>query len=157
IDHDALPRPPSEYFHGNVSVCLVYDEFGASQIEHIGVDRVLAEADYPHPDSQWPNTRKILDEQLAHLSPGDRRKVLRTNAERLFPLDLAQACPSRSRGSSPTPPARPISSPSRSPPSGRSRPAPRASASPTCPRRRWRSPSRSSDGPRGTSTRRPAA
>jgi predicted TIM-barrel fold metal-dependent hydrolase len=89
VDHTMLPRPPSEYFRQNVSVCLVYDQFGASQIETIGVDRVLAEADYPHPDSQWPNTRKILEEQLAHLSPADRRKVLRTNAERLFHLDLA--------------------------------------------------------------------
>ena len=49
----------------------------------------MAESDYPHPDSQWPNTRKILAEHLAHLSPEDRTKVLRTNAEKLFHLDLA--------------------------------------------------------------------
>ena len=56
VDHTIVPRRPSEYFQQNLSVCLVYDRFGATQIEHIGVDRVLAEADYPHPDSQWPNT-----------------------------------------------------------------------------------------------------
>jgi predicted TIM-barrel fold metal-dependent hydrolase len=88
-DRSVLPRPPSEYFRDNVSVCLVYDQFGARHIEEIGVDRVLAEADYPHPDSQWPNTRKILEEQLQHLSAEDRMKVLRTNAERLFHLRLA--------------------------------------------------------------------
>jgi predicted TIM-barrel fold metal-dependent hydrolase len=58
-------------------------------IEHIGVDKVMAEADFPHPDSQWPNTAKVLEEYLAHLSPDDRTKVLRTNAERVFHLDLA--------------------------------------------------------------------
>ena len=72
-----------------MSVCLVYESFGAQHIEEIGVDRVLAEADYPHPDSMWPNTRKILEEQLQHLTPDDRMKVLRTNAEKLFRLDLA--------------------------------------------------------------------
>jgi predicted TIM-barrel fold metal-dependent hydrolase len=84
-----VPRPPSEYFRSNVSVCLVYESFGARHIEDIGVERVLAEADYPHPDSLWPNTRKVLEEYLQHLAPEDRMKVLRTNAEKLFRLDLA--------------------------------------------------------------------
>jgi predicted TIM-barrel fold metal-dependent hydrolase len=87
-DRNVLPRPPSDYFRANISVCLVYDLFGARHIEEIGVDRVLAEADYPHPDSQWPNTSKVLEEYLHHLSPEDRLKVFRTNAEKLFHLDL---------------------------------------------------------------------
>jgi predicted TIM-barrel fold metal-dependent hydrolase len=91
FDRASLPRKPSEYFQTNVSVCLVYDPFGASQIERIGVERVLAEADYPHPDSEWPNTRKVLAACLAHLSVADQTKVLRTNAERLFRLKLADA------------------------------------------------------------------
>jgi predicted TIM-barrel fold metal-dependent hydrolase len=89
IDRSVVPRPPSEYFRDNISVCLVYDPFGASMIERIGVDKVMAEADYPHPDSQWPNTSKVLEEYLQHLSPEDRMKVFRTNAERVFHLDLA--------------------------------------------------------------------
>jgi predicted TIM-barrel fold metal-dependent hydrolase len=88
-DRQQLPRPPHEYFEENMSVCLVYDPFGARMIEEIGVDRVLAESDYPHPDSLWPNTRKVLEDYLSHLSDEDRMKVLRTNAERLFRLDLA--------------------------------------------------------------------
>lgn len=90
MDRNTLPRQPSEYFHENVSVCLVYDPFGASQIETIGVDRVLAEADYPHPDSQWPNTQNVLAECLSHLSVDDQTKVLRTNAEKLFHLAIAE-------------------------------------------------------------------
>jgi predicted TIM-barrel fold metal-dependent hydrolase len=83
-----LPRAPSEYFHQNVSVCLVYEANGARKIEEIGPDRVLAEADYPHSDSLWPNTRKVLEEHLSHLSAEDRMKVLRTNADKLFHLNL---------------------------------------------------------------------
>jgi predicted TIM-barrel fold metal-dependent hydrolase len=87
-DRSMVPRPPSEYFRQNMSVCLVYDRFGSIHIEDIGVDRVMAEADFPHPDSLWPNTRKVLEDYLAHLSPPDQMKVLRTNAENLFHLDL---------------------------------------------------------------------
>jgi predicted TIM-barrel fold metal-dependent hydrolase len=88
FDASMVPRPPSEYFAENVSACLVYDKTGAEAIERIGVDRVLAEADFPHPDSQWPHTRKLLEGYLAHLSPNDRMKVLRTNADKLFNLNL---------------------------------------------------------------------
>jgi predicted TIM-barrel fold metal-dependent hydrolase len=86
---DELPRAPSEYFRRNMSVCLVYEPSGAEDIERIGVDKVLAEADYPHPDSQWPNTRQVLEAYLKDLNAADRMKVLRTNAEELFRLDLA--------------------------------------------------------------------
>jgi predicted TIM-barrel fold metal-dependent hydrolase len=88
-DRKQLSRRPSEYFESNVSACLVYENQGAQRIQEIGVDRVLAEADYPHSDCQWPNTRALLEEYLSHLSEGDRTKVLRTNAERLFNLNLA--------------------------------------------------------------------
>jgi predicted TIM-barrel fold metal-dependent hydrolase len=93
IDREKLPRLPSEYFRQSISACLMYDEFGAEMIERIGVDRVLAESDYPHPDSQWPNTEKVLQGYLHHLSPDDRMKVLRTNAEKLFHLELALPAP----------------------------------------------------------------
>jgi predicted TIM-barrel fold metal-dependent hydrolase len=85
---EALPQRPSDYFAQNVSVCLVYEESGARTIQQIGVDRVLAEADYPHPDSMWPNTRKVLEDYLSPLSEDDRLKVLRTNADKLFGLNL---------------------------------------------------------------------
>ena len=90
IDPRTVPRAPTEYFAEQVSVCLVFDPEGARRIEDNGVDRVLAEADYPHPDSQWPNPPKVLEELLRHLSPEDRTKILRTNAEKLFQLELAE-------------------------------------------------------------------
>jgi len=88
-DRNAVPRAPSEYFHQNVSACLVHDPFGMRHADEIGVDRILAETDYPHPDTHWPNSRKVIDEYLEPLSPEDRTKVLRTNAEKLFHLELA--------------------------------------------------------------------
>ncbi|MBO0729387.1 MAG: amidohydrolase family protein [Acidimicrobiaceae bacterium] len=87
-DRKLLPRPPSEYFRQNVSVCLVYEDIDASQIRQLGIERVLAEADYPHSDSLWPDTRSVLEGYLKDLSPDERMKVLRTNADQLFHLNL---------------------------------------------------------------------
>ena len=83
-----LPRPPSEYFADHVFGTFITDPVGGKLIETIGVDNVMGESDYPHPDSLWPNTLKVLEEQIAHLSDEDQTKVLVGNAERLFKMDL---------------------------------------------------------------------
>lgn len=77
-------KPPSSYVADHVSVCLMEDDFGADQIERIGVGNVLVETDYPHADSSWPDSWDMLDDRLRPLSARDRRAVLRDNAEKLF-------------------------------------------------------------------------
>ena len=42
--------------------------------------------DYPHPDSTWPNSRRAVDEQMAHLSPKTRRQLTHDNAAALYGL-----------------------------------------------------------------------
>lgn len=84
----ALPRPPSEYFKDHVFGCFIEDRVGADLIERIGVDNVMVESDYPHPDGMWPNTLKTVDEYLSHLSAEDQHKVRVGNAEKLFKLNL---------------------------------------------------------------------
>jgi predicted TIM-barrel fold metal-dependent hydrolase len=44
----------------------------------------MAETDYPHTDSSWPNSGDLISQQLARLPAEDRYKVMRGNAERLF-------------------------------------------------------------------------
>jgi predicted TIM-barrel fold metal-dependent hydrolase len=75
---------PSSYIADHVSVCLMEDDFGAQQIERIGVDNVLVETDFPHADSLWPDSHRTIDDRLARLTPTDQHKVRRGNAERLF-------------------------------------------------------------------------
>jgi predicted TIM-barrel fold metal-dependent hydrolase len=78
---------PSSYMRDHVSVCLMEDDFGAQQIERIGVDNVMVETDFPHADSRWPDSHGTIGDRVAHLAPGDQHKVLRGNAERLFRWD----------------------------------------------------------------------
>jgi predicted TIM-barrel fold metal-dependent hydrolase len=53
-------------------------------IKYLGADNVMAESDYPHSDSSWPDSIRLMRKQLAHLSVPDQVKILRGNAERLF-------------------------------------------------------------------------
>jgi predicted TIM-barrel fold metal-dependent hydrolase len=53
--------------------------------EHVGEDVLLYASDYPHWDSDWPNTVRTLRERT-DLSPTLKRKVLGENALRFYGL-----------------------------------------------------------------------
>ena len=79
-----LDIPPSELFRDHVFGCFIADEAGLDALHRIGVDQVMWECDYPHSDSNWPNSRKMLMRSLANLSDGDARKIAEDNARRVF-------------------------------------------------------------------------
>jgi predicted TIM-barrel fold metal-dependent hydrolase len=81
---DLIPRPPSEYWRGQMFATFQIDRTGLEQIERIGADTVMWGSDFPHPDGTWPDSAAILEPQVADLPPAVRRKVLCDNAARLY-------------------------------------------------------------------------
>lgn len=82
--HLELQVPPSELFRDHVFGCFISDEGGLAVLDQIGVDQVMWECDYPHSDSNWPNSRKLLGESLRHLADADAKKIAEDNARRVF-------------------------------------------------------------------------
>lgn len=79
-----LTRLPSELVADHLFGCFIDDPHGAAAIREIGIDNVMAEVDYPHVDSTWPDSGELFREQLSHLNEEELTKVLRGNAERIF-------------------------------------------------------------------------
>jgi predicted TIM-barrel fold metal-dependent hydrolase len=77
-------RKPSDIFHSNIYGCFIYDDTGLHNVDRIGADNIMFESDYPHSDSNWPHTRKMLEESLAHLPDDVARKIAEDNARRVF-------------------------------------------------------------------------
>ncbi|HLM18102.1 MAG TPA: amidohydrolase, partial [Acidimicrobiia bacterium] len=46
------------------------------------------ETDYPHTDSTWPHTKKLFEEQVAHLDDETVYKLARGNGIRMLRLPL---------------------------------------------------------------------
>jgi hypothetical protein len=46
--------------------------------------------DFPHPNSTWPNSRKIIERDLGHLPPETQRKVVCDNVSRLYNIDASK-------------------------------------------------------------------
>jgi predicted TIM-barrel fold metal-dependent hydrolase len=82
-DVDKTTRP-SELFADHIYGCFISDAAGLESRHLIGVDNILWEGDYPHSDSQWPNSRKVLSEALLDVSEVDAAKIAEDNARRIF-------------------------------------------------------------------------
>jgi predicted TIM-barrel fold metal-dependent hydrolase len=74
----------SEVFRRNFWLCALDEACGFAAAEAIGIDRIMAESDYPHSDSTWPDTQPLLKAQLAGLSQESVEKVCWKNAVELY-------------------------------------------------------------------------
>ncbi|HAM46721.1 MAG TPA: hypothetical protein DCO73_03180 [Alphaproteobacteria bacterium] len=86
---DVVPRPPSEYWYGQMFATFQLDRTGIENLHRIGVNNVMWGNDFPHPDGVWPDSQDLLSEQFAGIDAATVRKVTYENAARLygFPMD----------------------------------------------------------------------
>lgn len=77
---------PSDLFRRQVWVSFQDDCVAMSLLKFYGEGHLLWASDYPHPDSTWPNSRRVIEKQMADLSPDVRRQLTRENAAALYSL-----------------------------------------------------------------------
>ncbi|MFC1405252.1 MULTISPECIES: amidohydrolase family protein [Streptacidiphilus] len=81
IDFDTRP---SDLIRKHFWGCYISDEFGLKNRHEIGVDRICVEVDYPHSDSMWPNSRKIIAESLLQVPDDEAHRIVELNARDVF-------------------------------------------------------------------------
>ncbi len=79
-----IPRPPSEYIYGQVYGAFICDAVGCKLLPEYGLDTFMWSNDYPHSACIWPGATQFIAQDLGHLKPEDRAKVLCGNAARLY-------------------------------------------------------------------------
>ena len=82
---------PSDLFKRQVYGTFQQSPTAMRLLEFWGPDNLLWATDYPHPDSIWPNSRKIMQETMGHLPPETIRKLTHDNAAKLYGLDTHDA------------------------------------------------------------------
>jgi uncharacterized protein len=81
-----LNRLPSDCVKHNIYSTFIDDRAGILMRELIGVDTQMWSSDYPHSDSTWPNSMKIIEEQFEGVPAGDKHKMIAGNAVGLYKL-----------------------------------------------------------------------
>lgn len=82
IDRDA--PAPTELFRRHFWTCFIADRVAIEMRHLIGVDKLMWEADFPHNDSNWPNSRKLLAEVTVDVPDEEVRRIGETNARELY-------------------------------------------------------------------------
>lgn len=88
ITADAMPEPPSHYFRRQIWCTFFRDPVGLTLLDHIGVDNVMYEVDFPHTDSSWPNSQHVAAEMTAGLDRTVAAKVVAETARALFRVEV---------------------------------------------------------------------
>src|SRR5439155_9919750 len=83
-------RRPSDFFHKNVVVSFQEDAVGIRLRDVIGVDNMMWGSDYPHSESTFPQSRKILAEILAGVPEDEQAKIVGGNTARVYGFDVAR-------------------------------------------------------------------
>jgi predicted TIM-barrel fold metal-dependent hydrolase len=81
-----LKELPSEVFQRQMFVTFEEDQFGVAQRERIGVDNMMWATDYPHPDSTWPHSQKVLETHFRDVPVEEARRMIGGNAARVYGL-----------------------------------------------------------------------
>jgi predicted TIM-barrel fold metal-dependent hydrolase len=84
---------PSSYVPGRVFGCFYDDMVGVDLRYHIGIEQLVFETDYPHQDSTWPDTPKLVAQIAERVTPEELEMLVRTNAIKMLDLDPADLKP----------------------------------------------------------------
>ncbi len=93
-----IAEPPSTYVPGRVYGCFFDDPVGVASRHRIGVTQLVFETDYPHQDSTWPHTDRVVAGLAELVPPGELEMLVRTNAMDMLDLDRADLRPAGACG-----------------------------------------------------------
>jgi predicted TIM-barrel fold metal-dependent hydrolase len=81
---------PSDFFHRNVVLSFQEDAIGIRLRDVIGVDNMMWGSDYPHSESTFPQSRKILAEILAGVPDDEQAKIVGATTARVYGFDVTR-------------------------------------------------------------------
>ena len=84
-----VTKDPSEYMRSQVFASFFNDAVSGRNMRWWGEDNLMWSNDFPHPNSTWPNSLKVIQRDLGHLSVAAQTKVLAANVCKLYALDPA--------------------------------------------------------------------
>lgn len=82
-----LKEPPSYYFRRQIVGTFMDDPLSIRERHTFGVDNLMFFTDYPHSETSWPDSRKIIDAQLQGVPEDEKQQIMAGNAVRLYHLN----------------------------------------------------------------------
>jgi predicted TIM-barrel fold metal-dependent hydrolase len=81
-----FPERPSFYVERQIFYTFMEDPPGIEARHRCGVDRIMWSNDYPHSETTWPHSHKIIAETFEGVPDGEVRRIVRDNCVELYHL-----------------------------------------------------------------------
>jgi len=91
----AIRRRPSDYVATNAYFTFQKDPVAVETRDRVGVTQLMWASDYPHSDSTWPHSRKVIERDFGGVPDDELALLVGGNAEALYELEPATS-PSKS-------------------------------------------------------------
>jgi predicted TIM-barrel fold metal-dependent hydrolase len=88
---DELERRPSEYIREHCYWGFQHDEIGIELRRHLGVDRLIWATDFPHQESDWPDSMRVVERNFAEVPADETYRMVAANAIEFFQLGSSVA------------------------------------------------------------------
>lgn len=75
---------PADVLRRNFWWCTIDDPSTIDTRHTIGVENIMFEVDYPHSDSTWPDSQKVLEDAWGHIPANELRMMCSENAAKLY-------------------------------------------------------------------------
>ena len=82
-----LPRRPSEYIREHCLWGFQFDRVGVELRHKINVDRLIWGSDFPHQESDWPDSMDVIERNFAGVPEPERYQMVCGNAIEFFHLE----------------------------------------------------------------------
>ncbi len=86
LDYKPIKRPPSEYIREHILWGFQFDRLGVELRHKIGVERLIWGSDFPHQESDWPESLKIIERNFAGVPENEKYNMVCGNAVEFFNL-----------------------------------------------------------------------
>lgn len=83
-----LAQKPSDYVRRNVWATFQDDPLGPATWQFFGASNYMWASDFPHADSTFPDSRKVIDENFAGVPADVTQRIVFANANSLYAMGL---------------------------------------------------------------------
>jgi predicted TIM-barrel fold metal-dependent hydrolase len=84
---EPLPMKPSEYIRRQMFATFQDDPVGPAAYKLFGPTNYMWASDFPHTDSTWPESRKVVERDFAGVPEDVKRKIVFENAANLYNIN----------------------------------------------------------------------
>jgi predicted TIM-barrel fold metal-dependent hydrolase len=83
-----LEMKPSDYIRRHFWATFQDDIVGPMTCRYFGEDNYMWASDFPHGDSTWPNSRKVVEQDFDGVPRSVTQKIVHSNVVKLYKMDL---------------------------------------------------------------------